>query len=231
MDILQIDQVSKMLGNKQVIQKLTWRIEPNHAYALVGPNGAGKTTLIRMLLGLYKLDSGSIIYNIDLKRDIGFMLHSTGLYSLLSCEENLELYAEIYGVQNRQQRITDLLESVGLISNKKDQVYTLSKGMRQKLALARALLHNPKLLILDEPTVGLEVETKIWFRKFIQNYIQEEKKSVILSSHELTELEKTCTDIAILRNGKLVRTDVVSKLDKSLEAIYLESGEINESVY
>ena len=231
MSIVEIDSVSKSLGNKHILNNLTWKIEENHAYALIGPNGAGKTTLIRILLGLYKVDSGTITYNINSKRDIGFMLHSTGLYSLLTCEENLELYAEIYGIENKKKKIDDLLQCIGLECNKNDKVYTLSKGMRQKLVLARALLHDPQLLILDEPTVGLEIETKIWFRKFVQKYVRERQKSIILSSHELTELEKTCTDIAILRKGSLIRTDLVSELNKPLEDIYLESSDINESMY
>ena len=154
------------------------------------------------------------------------MLHSTGLYPALTCYENLALYARIYRLDKEKERIEDLLELVGLQEYRDEKAQILSKGMRQKLVLARAILHNPELLILDEPTVGLEVEIKVWFRNFISDYVSEGKKTVLISSHELSELEKICTDIAILRKGKIVKEyNKVDLRETSLEELYLKSGE------
>ena len=232
-NIIETRGLSKTFNGRIVLDNIDLNIPRGSIFALIGPNGAGKTTLIRILLGLYKPTTGTFsIYthnnddNYNIRKDIGFMLHSPGLYPVLTSYENLALYARIYNIDNERERIEHLLELVGLTEYRDEQVHILSKGMRQKLVLARAILHDPELLILDEPTVGLEVETKIWFREFISNFVMNGDKTVLVSSHELSELEKICTDVAILRKGKIA--GVYNKLDlneTSLEDLYLKSGE------
>lgn len=229
-NIIELQDLCKEFNDKRVLDNISLKIPVGSIFGLIGPNGAGKTTLIRILLGLYRPSSGSFIINTQhkdgIKKNIGFMLHSTGLYPALTCYENLALYARIYRLDKEKERIEDLLELVGLQEYRDEKAQILSKGMRQKLVLARAILHNPELLILDEPTVGLEVEIKVWFRNFISDYVSEGKKTVLISSHELSELEKICTDIAILRKGKIVKEyNKVDLMETSLEELYLKSGE------
>ncbi|WP_187470488.1 ABC transporter ATP-binding protein [Dictyoglomus thermophilum] len=200
----------------------------------MGPNGAGKTTIIRIILGLFEPTSGKVeIFGKEpgkTKEKIGFILHKTGLYPKLSCIENMLLYADIYKVKDKS-KVKFLLEEVGLYERKEDKVEIFSRGMQQKLALARALIHDPDLLILDEPTVGLDIETKIWFREYIKK-LREKGKTIFLSSHELTEVEKVCTHIGIIREGKLIEYGNVEDLKEnyrknSLEDIYLLSSKEN----
>ncbi|TYT20327.1 ABC transporter ATP-binding protein [Dictyoglomus thermophilum] len=203
-------------------------------FGLLGPNGAGKTTIIRIILGLFEPTSGKVeIFGKEpgkTKEKIGFILHKTGLYPKLSCIENMLLYADIYKVKDKS-KVKFLLEEVGLYERKEDKVEIFSRGMQQKLALARALIHDPDLLILDEPTVGLDIETKIWFREYIKK-LREKGKTIFLSSHELTEVEKVCTHIGIIREGKLIEYGNVEDLKEnyrknSLEDIYLLSSKEN----
>lgn len=224
MSIIELNNVCKSLNKKEILKNVSINLDANRIYALLGPNGAGKTTLIRILLGLYKIDSGTLEMSIRTKDEIGFMLHANGLYPMLTCYENLELYAEIYKIKNKN-KIIEVLDLVGLLDKKSELVHTLSKGMRQKLALARTILHNPQILILDEPTVGLDIETKIWFRSFLKEFVNRDNCTVLLSSHEMTELEKVCTDVIILRDGTVVNQSEVDTLDISLEQLYLSSAE------
>lgn len=224
MSIIELNNVCKSLNKKEILKNVSINLDANRIYALLGPNGAGKTTLIRILLGLYKIDSGTLEMSIRTKDEIGFMLHANGLYPMLTCYENLELYAEIYKIKNKN-KISEVLDLVGLLDKKSELVHTLSKGMRQKLALARTILHNPQILILDEPTVGLDIETKIWFRSFLKEFVNRNNCTVLLSSHEMTELEKVCTDVIILRDGTVVNQSEVDTLDISLEQLYLSSAE------
>lgn len=224
MSIIELNNVCKSLNKKEILKNVSINLDANRIYALLGPNGAGKTTLIRILLGLYKIDSGTLEMSIRTKDEIGFMLHANGLYPMLTCYENLELYAEIYKIKNKN-KISEVLDLVGLLDKKSELVHTLSKGMRQKLALARTILHNPQILILDEPTVGLDIETKIWFRSFLKEFVNRDNCTVLLSSHEMTELEKVCTDVIILRDGTVVNQSEVDTLDISLEQLYLSSAE------
>ena len=221
--LIELKNVSKEIGGKEILHSISATVEENRIYALIGPNGAGKTTFIRVLLGLYQPTAGELSLNIGSKQEIGFMLHANGLYPMLTCFENLKLYAEVYHIQE-EQRIDEVLQLVGLTDKKDSAVNTLSKGMRQKLAMARAILHQPRILIMDEPTVGLEIETKIWFRDFLKEYAKQEGHAVLLSSHELTELEKICTDIIILREGKLIQQERVENIQGSLEEYYLDSA-------
>ncbi|ACI19188.1 ABC transporter ATP-binding protein [Dictyoglomus thermophilum] len=228
MEVITFSKVSKVIGKRIILKDVSFKVEKGSIFGLLGPNGAGKTTIIRIILGLFEPTSGKVeILGKEIgktKEKIGFILHKTGLYPKLSCIENILLYADIYKVHDRS-KIEFLLKEVGLWERKDDKVEIFSRGMQQKLALARALIHNPDLLILDEPTVGLDIETKIWFREYIKK-LREEGKTILLSSHELTEVEKLCTHIGIIREGNLLEYGKVEDLKEkykkySLEDIYL----------
>ncbi|ACL69192.1 ABC transporter ATP-binding protein [Halothermothrix orenii] len=229
-NIIEIKNLKKIINNKLILKGVSLNIPQGSIFGLIGPNGAGKTTLIRHLLGLYKPTEGQILIMSNserhIKNKIGFMLHATGLYPVLTCYQNLDLYATIYNLNNSEKKINNILKTVGLLNRKNDRVAELSKGMKQKLVLARALLHEPEILILDEPTVGLEIEMKVWFRNFIKTFVDDKLRTVIISSHELSELEKICTHVAIIRDGMIVKQYRKNELptDVSLEDLYLKSG-------
>jgi len=177
--------------------------------AFLGPNGAGKTTTIRILLGLLRADSGRLDIlgeNISLsrtRRKIGFALNPDGLYDNMTAEENLEFYARIYGVSNARQRIRGLLESIGLGDRGGDKVGTYSRGMRQRLALARAMVHQPEVLILDEPTAGVDPSGQIEIRQLLLDVSHKGNKTIFLSSHNLDEVQRICNRIALIDRGEI----------------------------
>lgn len=220
--LFELWHVCKKIGKTEILNDITFSLQENSIAALIGPNGAGKTTLIRILLGLYKPTSGKVIMDGLSPENVGFVLHANGLYPAFTVYDNLKLYARLYGVDER--KIDSVIGEIGLADKRDEKVATLSRGMRQKTALARAVLHEPSVLILDEPTVGLDTETKIWFREYLEEFASGKGRGVLLSSHELTELEKVCTDVIILRNGRIADSDRVMDISCSMEDYYLRSG-------
>jgi len=227
---IEIEDLTKRFGKKTVLNRINLRIEKGEIFGYLGPNGAGKTTTIRLILGLLKPTSGSItLFNKrgdETKRHIGFMLHSPGLYPTLTCLENLELYAKIYGCEDTG-RIRELLEEMELWEKRDERVITFSRGMKQKVALARALTHDPELLILDEPTTGLDPETQVWFRERIKQQ-GAEGKTILFATHDLDEVERTCSHIGIIYQGNILVTGSISELKNrsksgSVEGIYLKA--------
>lgn len=229
MDVLTIENLSKVIGNKHILKNVSMSISKGSIYGYLGQNGAGKTTTIRILLGLLSPTSGTVkLLGKDIrecKKQIGFVLHNTGLYPTLTALENLSLYADIYD-KNDKKKIDYLLNEVGLYDKRNEKVHTFSRGMKQRLVLARAIVHDPELLILDEPTTGLDIEAKVWFRNFLIN-LSHNNKTIFISSHEVSELEKMCTHIGILKQGILQVSDSVDGLKKifsrdDLEDIYIK---------
>ena len=159
---IHLENIRKSLGGREVLKGISFSVEKGDIFGYLGPNGAGKTTSIRILLGLLKASSGSAsILGKDVsldesRRHIGFLLEGDGLYDMMTGEENLEYYAQIYRVSESKDRINQLLDMVRLRDRAKDRVGTYSKGMRQRLALARSMIHDPDILILDEPSSGID---------------------------------------------------------------------------
>ncbi len=206
---ISIKNVKKTLGNQEILKGISFNVEMGDIFGYLGPNGAGKTTTIRILLGLFQADSGKLeILGQDIKlsetrRKIGFVLDADGLYDNMTAEENMEYYARIYGLFKASKRICELLDMVELGNRAKDRVNTYSKGMRQRLALARAMVHDPEILVLDEPTSGVDPSGQIEIRQIMIDMAHKKNKTIFLSSHNLDEVQRICNRIALIDRGEI----------------------------
>lgn len=209
-NVLQIKNVSKKIGKKLILDNLSLEVKEGEIFGFVGPNGAGKTTLIKTMLGLYKQDSGSIkIAGFDIKEDfesamksIGAIIENPEMYGYLSGKDNLKLYARLE--EQAKDNIKELTRLVKLEDRIDSKVSTYSLGMRQRLGVAQALLYEPKLLILDEPTNGLDPLGIKELREMLKKISKEKNMAVFISSHILSEIELMCDRIAIIDNGKII---------------------------
>ena len=206
---ISIENVKKSLGNREILKGISFKVNIGDIFGYLGPNGAGKTTTIRIILGLLKADSGNLdvlglnINNSEIRRKIGFMLDLDGLYDSMTARENLIFYSRIYGPVMEEERINELLDIVELSDRAFDRVHTYSRGMRQRLALARSMVHDPEILVLDEPTSGVDPSGQIEIRKIMLNMAHKENKTIILSSHNLDEVQRICNRIAIIDRGEI----------------------------
>lgn len=202
--MIELKNVEKRFGRLKVLQGISFKIEKNERVAILGPNGSGKTTTVRIITGQTKPTGGEIRVlgkkNVDeyVKSKIGVVSHNTFLYDDLTAYENLEFFAGIYGVE--KVTIKELLNDFGLWERRHDLVKNFSRGMKQRLSIARALLNNPELLILDEPTTGLDIDGKDRLFEFIKSY----RGTLLFTTHNLSEVEEVCKRVIILKNGKIV---------------------------
>ncbi|MBU8915241.1 ABC transporter ATP-binding protein [Bacillus sp. FJAT-29953] len=209
--VVELKHVTKVIKGKTIIDDLSFTIEEGEVFGFLGPNGAGKTTTIRMMVGLMGITSGEILIcgnNVekefeDALKNIGGIVENPELYKFLTGYQNLMQYARMFkGIS--KQKIDEVVEFVGLKDRIHDKVKTYSLGMRQRLGLAQSLLHDPKVMILDEPTNGLDPAGIREIRDHLKKLTKEKGMSVIVSSHLLAEMEMMCDRIAIIQNGKLV---------------------------
>jgi len=206
---ISLEKVKKNLGNREILKGISFSVAAGDIFGYLGPNGAGKTTTIRILLGLLRVDAGRVdvlgqdINLSETRRKIGFVLDPDGLYYNMTAEENLEYYARIYRVDKADRRIAQLLQSVGLGDRSRDRVGTYSRGMKQRLALARAMVHDPAVLILDEPTAGVDPSGQIEVRQILLDISRKENKTIFLSSHNLDEVQRICNRIALVDRGEI----------------------------
>ncbi|GAG79477.1 unnamed protein product, partial [marine sediment metagenome] len=220
---ISIENVKKTLGNREVLKGISFTVEKRDIFGYLGPNGAGKTTTIRILLGLLQADSGKLnilgqdINLSETRRKIGFVLDADGLYDNMTAEENLKFYSKIYGLSGAVVKFDKLLRMVNLNDRAKDRVSTYSKGMRQRLALARAMVHDPEVLIMDEPTAGVDPSGQIEVRKIMLDVARKENKTIFLSSHNLDEVQRICNRIALIDRGGI-------KLYGELESLRQKMG-------
>ncbi|UCG83160.1 MAG: ABC transporter ATP-binding protein [Dehalococcoidia bacterium] len=181
-EAIRLEAVSKQLGGREILRGVNFEVKHGDIFGYLGPNGAGKTTTIRILLGLLVPTSGRAtilgenVSRDEARREVGFVLESDGLYENKTAEENLGYYARIYGATEHGDRIDMMLSLVGLRDRAKDKVGAYSKGMRQRLALARAMIHDPELLVLDEPAAGVDPSGQIEVREAILDMANKEKK-------------------------------------------------------
>lgn len=223
--LIRIQHITKRYHTVNALQDISLDIPRGTIFGLIGPNGAGKTTLLRILSALLTATSGQVWIEQQevsyapsiIQRKVGYMPDFFGVYPDLTSTEYLEFYAGIHGVarQKRAGIVADLLELVELSSKRDAMVDTLSRGMKQRLCLARALVHDPDILLLDEPASGLDPRARVELRELIRT-LQGMGKTVIISSHILLELAEMCTDIAILQNGQLVIAGDVEKVTHQL---------------
>lgn len=219
--MLKIRNLRKLYGNYHALDGLDMEIEEGALYGFVGPNGAGKTTTIKIISGLLMPDAGDVeIDGIDalaqpyrLKEKIGYVPDYFGVYDNLKVSEYMEFFASCYGMEGltARKRSQTLLEQVGLGDKLDFYVDGLSRGMKQRLSLARALLHEPVLLVMDEPAAGLDPRTRLEFRETVRE-LNQQGMTILLSSHLLTDLTELCTDVGIIDGGRMLLTGSVEEI-------------------
>ncbi|MBO5347061.1 MAG: ABC transporter ATP-binding protein [Lachnospiraceae bacterium] len=211
--MLHIQDLTKNYGSFTAVNHLTLHIPEGDLFGFVGPNGAGKTTTIRIVCGLLKASGGKVqiggtqaaVGSKEMKRLIGYVPDFFGVYDNLKVHEYMDMYGSMYSMNSKDiAKLTDdLLELVNLTDKKEFYVDTLSRGMKQRLCVARALLHNPKLLILDEPNSGLDPRARVEMKELLKN-LHSMGKTIVISSHILSELSEMCNSIGIMNRGQLV---------------------------
>lgn len=225
MSTLEIHSLSKRFGRIQAVSELNLKVMPGNIYGILGPNGSGKTTTLGMILGVIRPDQGSFSWFDKApshlsRRRIGVLLETPNFYPYLSAEQNLKVVASIKGCGTT--RVEHVLRQVGLFERRKSAISTYSLGMRQRMALAAALLPDPEVLVLDEPTNGLDPQGIADVRHVIQQ-IGQEGKTIILASHILDEVEKICTQVAVMKQGKLLAAGDISEVLRAENRILVAS--------
>jgi ABC-2 type transport system ATP-binding protein len=220
--LITIKNLVKQYDNLTAVDNLSLNIQDNEVFGLLGQNGAGKTTIIHMLATLLKPTSGTASVNgydiinepAKVRASIGIVFQAPSSDDMLTGYENLKLHSMLYSVPRkiREKRILEVLELVGLTERKHDQVKKYSGGMRRRLEIARGILHKPKILFLDEPTLGLDPRSRESMWKYIQRLVQEEKITIILTTHYMEEADILCNRIGIIDRGKIIALDTPSKL-------------------
>lgn len=219
---IETNGLTRDFTNLRAVDNLTFRVEPGTVFGFLGPNGSGKTTTIRLLLGLIAPTSGSAsVLGYDsategdeIRARTGALLEHPGLYERMTAEENLEFFARIWRLSaaDRSFRIRSLLEHLGLWDRRGERIGTWSRGMRQKLAIARALLHHPSLVFLDEPTAGLDPIASASLRTDLASLASVEGVTVFLTTHNLAEAERLCDHVAVIYHGKLLDSGPTDEL-------------------
>lgn len=222
--MVKIRNLRKKYDTFNALDGLHMEIQKGGVYGLVGPNGSGKTTIMKIIVGLLTPDSGTVLIDgIDIqnsravvKQKIGYMPDFFGIYDNLKVIEYMEFYASIYGIVGNQAKSLSqgLLDLVNLTDKSGNYVNGLSRGMKQKLCLARCLVHDPELLVLDEPESGLDPKARIEMKSVLKN-LQQQGKTILISSHVLSELAETCTHIGIIERGKVAVSGPVSEIISS----------------
>ncbi len=208
--VLSVKNISKNFGDNVAVNHLSFEIREGEIFGFLGPNGAGKTTAIRMITGLAKMDEGDVLINtFSVKNEferaierVGAIIETPQMYKNMTGLDNLKYYASLYKNIGRA-KIEEVIEIVGLKDRIKDKVYKYSLGMKQRLGIACALINDPKLLILDEPTNGLDPQGVIEIRHFLRRIATQNKIAILISSHNLAEMELMCDTIAIINKGDL----------------------------
>jgi ABC-2 type transport system ATP-binding protein len=237
--MLEIKNLHKKYGKFYAVNDLNLSIHEGEIFGFVGPNGAGKSTTMKIICGLLPATSGEIMvdgvdalrHNNKIKEKIGYMPDFFGVYDDLKVDEYLNFYASIYKIKdaNRHKTISDLLELVDLGHKREAYVDNLSRGMKQRLCLARSLIHNPKLLILDEPASGLDPRARVEMKAILKN-LKDMGKTIVISSHILSELAEMCTSIGVIDNGKLVISGTVSEIMQQIYSKKLIKIKVNDKL-
>ena len=242
--IVEIKGLNKQYGKRKAVDDVSMTIESGEIFGLVGPNGAGKTTTMRMLVTLLKPDKGEIQvggYSIrksprEVRRQIGFMPDDFGVYGDLTVHEYLDFFGACYAIPNAQRPglISDLLDLVDIGHRRDDMVDTLSRGLKQRLGLARVLIHDPSVLVLDEPASGLDPRARVEIRELLLE-VARLGKTIIFSSHILADVAELCTRVGIMEGGKLVALGALDQLSQQvvphriLRISLLKTGNIEQA--
>ena len=232
---IKVIDLKKNYGNKEAVKNINFEIKENEIIGLLGPNGCGKTTTIGMILGLLKPTSGQVLINgfqleknrIEILQKINFISPYIELPKKLTVKQNLIVYGKLYSVKNLNSRIDYLVEELRL-QNLLDRVTgELSSGQKNRISLAKAIINNPSVLLLDEPTASLDPETGDFVRTFLENYKKEKKVSILLASHNMDEVTRLCSSIMMMKNGLIIDqgkpNDLVKKYGRqNLEEVFLK---------
>ncbi len=214
---ISVRNLSRSFGSVRAVDNVSFEIPRGTVFGFLGPNGAGKTTMMHLLLGLLEPDSGSAtVLGFDsrqqpteIRQRSGALLEHNGLYERLSAFDNLDFYGKVWHMpaSARSRRARELLEHMGLWERRNEGVAKWSRGMKQKLAVARTLMHSPQVIFLDEPTAGLDPLAAAGLREDLQNVVRQQGATVFLNTHNLTEAESLCQLIGVIREGKLIALD------------------------
>ena len=233
--VIQVDNLSKVYNNISVIDNLTFKIKKGGVFGLLGRNGAGKTTLLGILMGLITPSIGKIlIFGEDIEnkkysilKKLNFQSPYVDLPKKLTVKQNLIFYSKLYGLDNASEFLNNLSFDLKIDSLLNKNFGSLSAGQKTRVSICKALLNQPELLLLDEPTASLDPETSIFIRDYLINYQKKNNSSILLASHNLNEIENMCREIIILKAGKIMTRGKLSKLldnkSKSLESLFLEN--------
>lgn len=219
--ILECKNICKTISKKEILNDISFNVDSGDLLGFIGPNGAGKTTTIKLILGLQKITSGTVSINgYDIEKNfekaiekVGTIVENPDLYMYLSGYQNLKLISRLYKNVN-EARIQEVIKLVNLENRIKDKVSKYSLGMRQRLGIAQAILHKPNLLILDEPTNGLDPEGIKQLRDLLTNLAKKEKMAILISSHNLSELETFCNKVVIIQNGRIIESSTIEDAKK-----------------
>ena len=232
---IEINNLNKSYKETFAVKNINFKINKGSIIGLLGPNGCGKSTTIGMLLGLIKPTSGSVIinnkniesYRTNLLQKMNFISPYIELPKKLTIEENLQVYGRMYGVKNLKSKIIELMEKLNLINFKKRKTGELSSGQKNRVSLAKALINDPEILLLDEPTASLDPDVGDYVRGIIEDFASNNKKTILIASHNMIEVERLCDEVLMMKKGEIIdkgkSSDLISKHGrKNLEEVFLK---------
>ena len=234
---IEIKNLSKQYNNLLAVKNINFKINKGSIVGLLGPNGCGKTTTMGMILGLIKPSSGSVFINgqnienenirTKILEKVNFISPYVELPKKLTVEENLKVYGRMYGVNNLQEKISDLMKQLNLFEFKKRKTGELSSGQKNRVSLAKALINDPEILLLDEPTASLDPDVGDYIRTYIEGYASKKGATILLASHNMNEVERLCNEVMMMKNGKIIDKGTCSSLinkhgRKNLEETFLK---------
>ena len=234
---IEIKNLSKQYNNILAVKNINFKINKGSIVGLLGPNGCGKTTTIGMMLGLIKPTSGTVFINgqnienennrTKILEKVNFISPYVELPKKLTVEENLKVYGKLYGVNNLQDKISDLMKQLNLFEFKKRKTGELSSGQKNRVSLAKALINEPEILFLDEPTASLDPDVGDYIRTYIESFASKRGTTILLASHNMNEVERLCNEVMMMKNGKIIDKGTCSSLinkhgRKNLEETFLK---------
>lgn len=240
--MIEVQSLKKSFKKKVAVENMNFYLEDGESVGLLGPNGAGKSTAISMISTLIPPTQGSITYNgkdaltkpDELRKDLGVVLQEIALYEELSAYENMKFFGKVYGLSGKllEDRIQEILKLVGLTGRQKEAVETYSGGMKRRINLAVALMHKPKTLIMDEPTVGIDPQSRNYILDMVRNLNREEGLTVLYTSHYMEEVEKLCDRVYIMDEGRVIASGTKEELKSILsneETVTIQVDEAKEA--
>ena len=232
---LEVIGLSKIYNNKDAVKDISFRVNKNEIIGILGPNGCGKTTTIGMILGLLKPSNGKVLINgieiekkrVDLLNHLNFISPYIELPKKLTVKQNLEVYGRLYDVKNLKKKIEMLIEKLRLSEIINKLTGELSSGQKNRVSLAKSIINNPAVLLLDEPTASLDPETGDFVRSFLESYQKENKASILLASHNMSEVERLCSSVLMMNKGSIVDSGKPEQLikkhgRKNMEEVFLK---------